>query len=156
PAIVLGYVQGLAETDPIAALDVAIAEKSSIKSDLIPAAIRGAARQGGNSARIALERISDPKQRRDAALEAIKVLINETLTDPFQFISDTIGLDHVEDVKNLMRSSSSELVEANPAAAANWAAQLPREQAADLLKFVINRWSDRDPKAAQAWMLEKQ
>jgi hypothetical protein len=156
PAVVLGYVKGLAEIDPIAALDAAMAEKTFMRLSLIPIAVQVAARQGSNGAKLALERIDDPDKRRDAAFDSLEVLINETQADPFQFISDTIGLDHLDEVRERLQFDLGELVETNPAAAANWAMQLPQEKRAEFLNGVVNIWGDRDPEAMLAWMSEKQ
>jgi hypothetical protein len=155
-SMIHGYVAGLAETDPVAALDAALGEKNFDQPDLIGTAIQAAARQGGNSAKIALERISDPARRREASLKAIETLTLETLIDPFQFINDTIGIDHLEAVKDRLRSSSRYLTAAYPEATANWALQLPPKIRTDFLNSAIAAWNERDPDAALAWMLDKE
>jgi hypothetical protein len=156
PTVLHGYIAGLSENDPIAALETALREKNSEQPDLVKLVVRAAARQGANSAKIVLERISDPQHRRSACVAALETLTNETKVDPFAFINDMIGVDQLSAVARQMDVGLRLMVAANPEGAANWAQQLPAEVRGSFLDKIIPEWKNRDPDSALAWLSQNQ
>lgn len=116
-SLLTGYVKGIAERDPLAALDIAISEKAFDRVNLISSAVEAAATQGKGLLLEALAKIDDPALRRNSAMDALQVLARETNTDLSQFINDAIGIDNLDVIKE--RSFAlSDFIESNPAAAA--------------------------------------
>jgi hypothetical protein len=146
-----GYVRGIAERDPLAAVDVAIAEKGFERLNLIPMAVNAAASQGKGLLLEVLEKIDDADLRRRAALGAMEVLAQETNSDPLRFFEDTIGLNHLNEI-NRIQFPLEALVQWNPSAAANWAAGLPLEHRSDVTGQLLERWRELDPQAARNWI----
>ena len=92
-----GYIKGLASHDPVAAMDQALAEKNQEGRRMAGSVVAEAAKQSAGLARQVLGKITDKSLHRDKMLVAVKVLANETATDPFSFIQDELG----PDLKNL-------------------------------------------------------
>jgi hypothetical protein len=151
-----GYVQGMAESDPVAAIDAALSCKNDEQYILVINAAEAAARQGAGSAKAVLERVAAPDQRRFAAVMALQILAYETKADPFTFINDTIGLDQLGSVADRMYFGLRFMVSSHPEETANWAAQLPDKVRPEILNHTLVEWSNRDPDSALAWITKKQ
>jgi hypothetical protein len=152
PASILrGYVGGLAKTDPMEALKIALAAKAE-RGGLINWAIASAASEGAGIAMQMLEKIDDTGQRQISALVALSVLINESQVDPFRFLEDTIGTEHLSFKNSAFQDCVPRLVEKNPEAAVSWAASLPVEQRSTYLKRFLSLWNDSDPESAIGWI----
>lgn len=150
-SLMAGYVEGVAASDPLAALDLAIAEKGFERLNLIPTAVEAAALQGRGTVLEALAKIDDPGLRRKTAIDAMRVLARETTTDIPQFLEATIGRDHLNDISR-SPFALHDFIDANPAAAAGWALGLPPKDRSELLSQVFERWSNIDPHAAKDWI----
>jgi hypothetical protein len=150
-SILAGYVRGLARSDPLAALDLAIAEKGFERVNLIPESVRAAASQGRGMALEALGKIDDLSLRRRAAFEAMQVLARETTTPPFEFLEGAIGRDNLAAMQ-IDSVNKFDAVEANPMAAARWAIGLPDESRSVFLNWIVKSWQRIDSKGAIEWM----
>lgn len=149
-SLMAGYVEGIAASDPLAALDLAIAEKGFERLNLIPTAIEAAALQGRGVVLEALAKIDDPGLRRKTALDAMRVLARETTTDIPRFLEATIG-DHLNDIVRTP-FALNDFIDANPAGAAGWALGLPPKDRPEFLSQVFERWTNIDPHAAKDWI----
>lgn len=146
-----GYIKGIAESDPLAALDIAISEKGFERLNLVPEAINAAAKQGRGMVLEALAKIEDPGLRQNAAIGALRVLAQETQTHLLQFFDDHIGQEALGAIKG-QSFAFNDVVEANPAATARWAASLPLEHRSEMMGKVLDRWKEIDPEAAKEWV----
>ncbi len=157
-SLLAGYVSGLADLDPLAAMDVAVSEKTFERVNLISTALRAAARTGENTARLALSKIDDPPRRRLAVWNVAAVLGEESVTNPFTFLRDEGGLEmSAEEIKRGMpfEAVPYQFVKRDPVEAANWAMSLPDEQKELLLGSVLSRWSHSDPEGMLNWIREQ-
>lgn len=153
-SIMTGYVIGVARNDPLAAMDLAVAEKGFERVNLIPHCVQAAASKGRGVALEALAKIDDPNLRRKAAFGAIHELANETNTQPFPFLEEAIGRENLSAMESEFTYRADAIV-ANPSGAANWAAGLPDESRKLFLNWILESWQRLDSKAAVEWMQQQ-
>jgi hypothetical protein len=148
------FVRGFAERNPIAAMDFAVSADRS-EPTFATIVIEAAAARGRLIARDVLAKISDPGRRQRLAILALEPLARETLTNPFEFLEEVIGTEHLPKIRNDLPVDFSNLVQADPGGAADWAVRLPAESRSDFLSGILYAWTNFDPAAAQDWMEEK-
>jgi hypothetical protein len=149
-----GYVTGAARNDPLAAMDLAVAEKGFERVNLIPYCARAAASKGRGVALEALTKIEDPSLRRKTAFAAMQVLARETNTPPFLFLEEAVGRDNLAAIE-IDSISQSDAVAADPPGAANWAADLPDKSRQVFLNWILESWQRIDSKAAMEWLQQR-
>ncbi|RYD85394.1 MAG: hypothetical protein EOP84_02635 [Verrucomicrobiaceae bacterium] len=159
-SLLAGYVSGLSESDPLAAMDLAVSEKTFQRVNLIPTAARAAARTGVNAAKVALSRIEDPVLRKRVAWQAAEVIAEESVADPFSFLREEAGLEDAlpkQDVDGVYISGAlGTLVQSNPVEAVNWTLSLPTENQQTILGKVLSAWSSSDPDGMLKWAGEQE
>jgi hypothetical protein len=146
-----GYVRGLAEHDPLAAIDLAKELSDTDREDLTRHVVECAARHGTLLVSDVLAKIADPDERAQLAFAALEPLARETQASPFGFLDQNFSADRLKELKVDILAELPQLVEANPRAAAEWASNLPTELRAEALHAVAIKWNELDPKGIHAW-----
>ncbi len=154
--VLQGYIRGLAEKDPAAALALALTEKTEERDDLIRSVAEQAARQSSGAAREVLARIPDKKARCYALIGAADILAKESNTNVLAFLDAELpGEPDPESLANFDVDTGRAMIERDPDAMANWALGRAKNHLPEFLNIVLNDWSGSDETAFKAW-IEKQ
>ncbi|HEY2343375.1 MAG TPA: hypothetical protein VGH90_10115, partial [Chthoniobacteraceae bacterium] len=154
-----GLVQGLAESDPSAAMDLALKEKTAERDDMVKGVMGEAAKQSVGAVQEALAKITEKELRRSAVVAAANVLADETNTDPLAFMEGALGDDlpnlDSENLADFEVCTGRPMVERDPAALADWALNLARGKNKEFLHDVFGMWSQENEAAMNSWIETK-
>ncbi len=158
-SVLPGFIEGLAERDPLSAMDAALAEAPSERGELFNIVTSEAAKSGSALARATLAKIPDKETRRNATMKAMEILATDTVSDPFAFLQDQMGAEFSKfDPKDLKSGSTAwkEAIESDPSAAAKWAMSVQGGDHEGILHSVLDAWSLSDEPGFNAWIMAQQ
>ena len=152
-----GLVQGMAETDPRASFEVAMAESGSrLQNYLLESVMRAAARQGPALAQELLRRIGNPDDRFEAAMTALQSVRTETSDDLLPWIQEEVRqrkeFSAYWQHENYARMVAGQVRGAALGTAAEWAVALPNDPQRIFLRHIAERWAKENPAALREWL----
>lgn len=152
-----GLVTGMAESDPRASFDLAMAESGSqLRDQLLESVMRGAARQGPALAQELLRRIDDADDRFQAAMTVLENLRSGAGNDLLPWMQEEVSQvkkfsAHWQH-ENWARAVAEKVQGADRATAAEWAATLPNDPQRIFLRQITESWAKENPAALREWL----
>jgi hypothetical protein len=148
-----GLVSGISESNPMAALELALTQKQKpFFASLAQISAQAAAKDGPATVQRLLDSVDDAPVRRAMVWAAVQGLSNYSPADPLAWIKAQIESDPKLVTVDASFQGFRSLALRAPEETADLIATIEVAKRGDLLLSVLNVWSNQSPDAAMAWL----